>query len=136
MDIPITISTKGNHPELYRDLFGLGDEVKDPEILKVLGQGARIANKSATIMEGVTLSEAKGRQYRVAESLETKFVDYNFILAITSNALSLGLSLYDITSRILDKLTNYNYKIKIGDKEVGNKDEFQKTLDEFIKQSF
>lgn len=134
MDIPITISTKGSHPELYQDLFGLGEEVKDPEILKIVGPGVRHTNTSISIMEGVTLSEAKGKRYLVAESLETQFVDYQFILSIASNTLGLGLSVYEITSRILDKIINYDYKIKIGNKEVTNKDEFQKTLDEFIKQ--
>jgi hypothetical protein len=137
MDIQITISTKGNHPELYRDLFGLGEEVKDPEILKILEskeEKPRYTNKSAIIMEGVTLSEAPGRQYRVAESLETQFVDHNFILQILGY-VGLGERVYKITNWLIDKLENYDCKIKIGNKEVRNKDEFQKTLEDYFNEN-
>ena len=139
MDIPIKILFKGNGAELERDLFGLGEIVTDPEILKILGNKGdppRYVNKTAKIAEGITIGPPKIKQFRKAmESLETGFVDYNYIISLIDTGLGIGVNVYAITDWLLSKLQKHDCKILVDNKEVKTPEEFQKTLDEFIKNN-
>jgi len=139
MDIPIKILFKGNGAELERDLFGLGDVVTDPEILKILGnkdEPPRYVNKTAQIAEGVIIGPPKIKQFRKAmESLETGFVDYNYIISLIDVGLGIGTNVFTITNWLLNKLQKHDCKILIDNKEVKTREEFQKTLDGFIQDN-
>lgn len=133
MEIPITISIKGNTAELARDLFGLGEKVTDPEIIGLLGEDARHINESTTISDGITLGQPSiKRFYKVKESVQTGWQELDVALFFTEQALNLGIHVYTITDWILGKIQKHDYKITLDNKEV-KKDEFQKTLDEYIK---
>ena len=135
MEIPITISFKGNQAQLDKELFGLGEEITDTEILKLLPkegkESIRKINDSVIITNGITLARQKTRQ-RITESMETGFVDHHYII-FGAEMLGLGKTAYEITNWFLNKIEKLNCKIKIDDNEVRTKEEFQKTLDEYIK---
>ena len=138
MEIPITISLKGNKAELDRDFFGLGEEVKDPEILRFMSPNKgtpRYVNKETTITDGVTFTHSKKRRYLIAEAVAPAFVDYFYIISIIDTALGLGMSVYTITDWFLCKIQKHDCKIMINGKEVKTRDEFQKTLDEYINSN-
>ena len=138
MEIPITISLRGNEAELDRDLFGLGEEVKDPEILRFMSPDKgtpRYVKKETTITDGVTFTHSKKRRYLIAEAVAPAFVDYFYIISIIDTALGLGMSVYTITDWFLSKILKHDCKVMINGKEVKTRDEFQKTLDEYIKSN-
>jgi len=138
MDIPITISLKGNSAELDRDFFGLGEEINDPEILKLLPpskETPRYIKKETTITDGVTLTHSKKRRYVIAEAVAPDFVNYYYIISIINTALGLGMNTYAIADWFLSKIQKHDCKVSIDNKEVKTKDDFQKTLDEYIKNN-
>lgn len=132
MEISITILFKNDKTDLDKELFGLGDIVTDPEILKYIpksNEPLRYVNQTCTIIDGVTLYHPKIKR-RITESLETGIVDYHFILSV-AEILGLGKLSYEITDWFLKKTKDLNCIIKIGDKEVKTREEFQMTLDEY-----
>lgn len=138
MDVPLTISFKGNSAEFERDLFGLGEKVEDPEILKIVknAKDLRYVKKSTTIIDGITLDHSQKRQFRQAmESLQPGLENLHYIISIADTMLGLGVNVYAISDWFLNKIRKHDCKISIGNKEVKTADEFQKTLDEYIKNN-
>jgi len=128
MEIPITISIKGNVAELDRDFFGLGEEIKDPEILKFLPpskETPRYINKETTITDGVTFTHSKKRRYlQATEALAPDFVNYHYLIYIIDTALGLGMNVYFIADWFLGKILKHDCKVMINGKEVQTRDEF------------
>jgi len=69
------------------------------------------------------------------ESLETGFVDYNYIISLIDVGLGIGTNVFTITNWLLNKLQKHDCKILIDNKEVKTREEFQKTLDGFIQDN-
>ncbi len=137
MEIPITISFKGDKTDLDKELFGLGDIVTDPKILKYIltsNEPYRYVNETGTIADGITIYRPKTKS-KITESLETGLVDYHYIISIIDTALGLGMNMYTITDWFLSKLQKHDYRILINDQEIKTRDEFQQTLDEYIKNN-
>ena len=66
IEIPISFTLK-EKDNLTADLFGLGEKVTDPFVLKMLGDNARVANTEAEITEGVIIKRATGVKQPVME---------------------------------------------------------------------
>ena len=136
MNIPITISLRGNSAELDRDLFGLGEKVTDPKILKFMKtDNPRYINKDTEIVEGVTLAHAPNQTYRAEESLETGFVDYFYLISIGTTGIGLGELSYKITDWLLKQTMKQDCKIVLEGKEMKSKEELQSTLDKYFQET-
>lgn len=135
MEIPITISVQENTREVAESLFGLGKKIEDPEIVKMLGENVWEVNKSATISDEITLGQPSTHQMKKAmESLQPdQWWDWDVALFIADKALNLGVHGYVIADWLWNRLKSTRFKIKLNGKEITDKDEFQKTLDEYIK---
>jgi len=135
MDIPITVTFKGSRGDLERELFGLGDEITNPEILRLIpakDKPLRKVNQNAIIIDGVVLSSKK-TSGKITESIDIlSFVDYQFVLSI-EEVIGLTKLFYEITDWFLKRTKALNCKIKIDGKEIKTPEEFQKTLDEYFE---
>lgn len=123
--------------ELDRDLFGIGDEITDPETLKWAGKGARRVNTSGTIIEGVNVVHRQSpREIRKAmESFTPNFIDVHFILSLAELALGLGMNSHAIAEWFLSRTKGQVCQIFIDGKEVKTTPEFEQKLIEFIKSN-
>lgn len=133
MEIPITISIQGKRNELERELFGLGKQVTDPEFVKQFGEGHHYTNTSVTISDGITLDN-NTNQICYQASVQQWF-DCNVVLFIADKLLSIGGNSVVIADWLWNRLKSRQIKIELNGKEITTKDEFQKTLDEYIKSN-
>lgn len=134
MEIPIKISVRDNTREVAENLFGLGDKITDPEIIKYLGNDARYVNKTATISDGITIGDRTTRNLQASiESVQPEqWFDWNVALFITDKLLSIGGNGFVIADWLWNRLKSTPFKIELDGKEITTKDEFQKTLDEYL----
>ena len=141
MEIPITISVEKNTGEVAESLFGLGEKITDPQILKAFENSGkdtsdlRRVNSSVKINDNITLGQPTIQPMRKAmESYQPEqWFDWNLALFITDKILNFAGNGYVIADWLWSRLKLTKFKIKLNDKEISNKDEFQKTLDEYIK---
>jgi len=133
VEIPITVSLRGDHRELEIDLFGIGDKIKytDSPSLK----NTRVVNSNTTIMESVTLSHGKTIFFKGEGSLKTEFSDYNYILIISENILDTGVNVCAIADWLLEKITKQDCKLIIEKKEITNREELQTILNVLIQNT-
>jgi len=133
--IPITILLKGNSAELDRDLFGLGEKVSDPEMLKYLdSDNYRFVNKEAKIDDGITFSHDDSRKKVITESLVVESVALFYILGIATTGLSLTELAYKITSWLIDKTHKQETTVVVNGKELKTKEEIRKALEEILAE--
>ncbi len=133
LEIPMTISLKGDHRELEIDLFGIGDKIDVSEILEYPNlKNTRLVNRNTTIMEGVTLSHGKNQWYKGDTVENQKYVDYSYILFISKNVLSLEVNRYTLADWLFKKIKEQDCKIIIKGKEITNREELQTVLNTFI----
>ena len=136
MDIPITIKIEqSKEAELDRDLFGVGEEITDPETVKWAGKGAYRINTSRDIVEGVTVSHRQfPREIRKAmESAAPIFIDAHFIISIVDLALGLVMNTFTVAEWFLNRTKSQSCRIIIDGEEVKTTPEFQQKLKEYIK---
>ncbi len=134
-EIPISISAKVNDAEISKALFGLGERVTDPEILKYgnLSGDARYINSEAEIADGIIIKEAKG------EKISTEaYVPVGEVLALIS-WLGTGITVADISYKISNWLIDKTHdlkdvEIKVNGKKVTSKEEIKKLLEELLKE--
>ena len=118
-EIPIIISLNGNSTESDRDLFGLGEKVVDPEILKyVKSDNLRYVNKEAKIDDNVIISHDTKQKRVITESLDVGFVDYFYLLSIGMTDFGLAELTYKITNWLLEKTQKQDCKIVVNGKEL------------------
>jgi len=132
MEIPISFTVK-EKDTLTADLFGLGEKVTDPFLLKILGKNARVANSEAEITEGVIIKRAKGKGK--AEEAYIPVIEILAIIKIATTAISLAKLSYNITNWIIDKTHDKDVEIKINGKKVTDKEEIKKLLEEILKEN-
>jgi hypothetical protein len=130
IEIPISFTVKGKD-NLTADLFGLGEKVTDPLVLKMLGENARVANTEAEITEGVIIKRSKGKGK--VEEAYVPAIEILTILGIATTGISLFDLAYKITDWIIDKTHDKEVEIKINGKKVTNKEEIKKLLEEILK---
>lgn len=141
MEIPITISVSENTREFAENLFGLGDKVTDPLILKAFENSGkstddiRTVNSSVSITEHVVLGQPTFQPMQKSmESLAPEqWFDWNLALFIADKALGFGLNGYTIVDFLWNRIKAKKFKIKFDGKEITDKETFQKTLDEYLK---
>ena len=132
--ISIVISLKGDHQEFERALFGVGDKIKDPEILKNPNlKNSSLINSNTAITDGVILSHGKKQFFKETSSLKTEFKDHNYILFISKKASSVGLIGNAIADKLFKKIMKQDCKIIIEEKEITNQDELKIILNSFIQ---
>jgi len=122
MNIPITISIKGNSNALNEQLFGR--KILD----KKTGKHEHL--KSTEIDEGITMMST-GRAH-IVDPVEV-FSDYYYFIEIAKTAFALGGQAYIIGEWLWYKMRFLDFRLQVGNKEVESKDELQKTLDDYIK---
>ena len=133
--IPITILLKGNSAELDRDLFGLGEKVSDPEMLKYLdSDNYRFVNKEAKIDDGITFSRDDSRKKVITESLVVESVALFYFIGIATTGLSLTELAYKITNWLIDKTHKLETKVVVNGKELKTKEEIRKALEEVLAE--
>lgn len=133
--IPITILLKGNSVELDRDLFGLGEKVLDPEMLKYLdSDNYRFVNKEAKIDDGITFSRDDSRKKVITESLVVESVALFYFIGIATTGLSLTELAYKITNWLIDKTHKQETKVVVNGKELKTKEEIRKALEEVLAE--
>ena len=133
MEIPMTISLRGNHRELEIDLFGIGNKIDVSEILEYPNvKNTRLVNRDTTIMEGVTLLHGKNQWYGRDTVTNQKYVDYSYILSISKNVLSLEVNRHTLADWLFKKIKERDCKIIIKGKEITNREELQTILNSFI----
>lgn len=134
MEIPIKISVPDNTREIAENLFGLGDKITDPEIIKYLGNDARYVNKTVTISDGITLGhQVRNLQASVESVQPEQWFDWNVAVFIADKLLNFGGNSFVIAEWMWNRLKPTQFKIELDGKEITTKDEFQKTLDDYIK---
>ncbi len=131
IEIPISFTVKGKNT-LTADLFGLGEKVTDPFVLRVLGENARVANTESEITEGVIIKRAKGKGK--AEEAYVPVIEILAIIGIATTAISLTELSYKIANWIIDKTHDKDVEIKVNGKKVTNKVEIKKLLEEILKE--
>ena len=133
MEIPMTISLRGDHRELEIDLFGIGDKIDVNDILEYPNlKKTRLVNRDTTIMEGVTLLHGKNQWYRRDTVVNQKYTDYSYILFISKNVLNLEVNRYTLADWLFKKIKERDCKIIIKGKEITNREELQTILNTFI----
>lgn len=135
MEIPITISVKENTREFAENLFGLGEKITDPEIVKMLGSDVRAVNKSVQINDNVISGQPS--EYKFKKSIESVqpeiWFDWDLALHIADKALTIASGSITIADWLWSHIKTKQFKVKINGKEVIDKNDFQKTLDEYLK---
>lgn len=133
--IPITILLKGNPAELDRDLFGLGEKVSDPEMLKYLDSDDYcFVNKEAKIDDGITFSHDDIRKKVITESLVVESVALFYFLGIATTGLGLADLSYKITNWLIDKTHKQETRVVINGKELKTKEEIRNALEEVLAE--
>lgn len=134
MEIPIKISVRDN-TRVAENLFGLGEKEDNPEIIKILGKDTRRVNISATISDGIVLGQPSiNKMQKAMESFQPEqWFDWNVALFIVDKLISIGGNGFVIADWLWNRLKSTPFKIELNGKEITTKDEFQKTLDDYIK---
>ncbi|MCV0373661.1 MAG: hypothetical protein K5793_08940 [Nitrosarchaeum sp.] len=134
-EISLIISIKGNPSELHRDMFGLGEKVTDPEILKYAGENTRYINTEAEIIDGVKITIPKGRKEKIQESfIESGYVDAWFVINVLATGYGISELAFKITNWLLDKTQQFEKKVIVDGKELKTKEEIKKALEEILEE--
>lgn len=135
MEIPIKISFPDNTREVAENLFGLGDKITDPEMIKYFGKDARNINTSVTLSDGIVLGQPTiTKMQKAMESFQPEqWFDWNLALFIADKLLAIGVNSFVIADSLLNRFKSTPFKIELNGKEITTRDELQKTLDEYIQ---
>jgi hypothetical protein len=143
MEIPITISVSENTREFTENLFGMGEKVTDPEILKLFESSGkdtedlRKVNSSVMINDNITLGQPSLQPMQKAmESYHPEqWFDWNLALFIADKTLNFGGNGFVIADWLWSHIKARKFKIKLNGKEITDKTTLQNTLDEYLKST-
>lgn len=133
-EIPISISAKVNDAEISKALFGLGEKVTEPEILKHgnLSENTRYINSETEIIDGVIIKKVKGEKI-----ITEAYIPVGEVMALISwlgTGITIGDLSYKISNWLIDKTHNLkDVEIKVNGKKVINKEEIKTLLEELLK---
>ena len=121
MEIPFTIQIKGSSIDFEKNLFGI----------KILDEktGKHEHLKSAKISEDIEM-KVGGASF-IRESVEA-WQDYLYYIIIADRILGLSSNGLTIAEWLWDKAKGTTFQIRFGNKVITTKEDFQKTLDEFM----
>lgn len=140
MIIPFIISIDDRKQAyLDKDLFGVGEksDIDTSQLRGYDGGPLYKINNSITIQDGISigLSKKQNKIYAKESFVPTEILtDFNYYLELTDTLLSIAGGL-KITDWVWNKIRNHNCSLKLNGKEIKTKDEFQKSLDEYIKSN-
>jgi len=140
--IPFKISVQETEKRDFElNLLGKGEKVP-PELLKGVkgleGDEMHYVRDSTMIKEGITLYKTKkvGKQYVQEAYVPPEiFANYEYFIELAERLIGLSGHGYVIGDWLWGKIKAYRFKIELNGKEITKKEDFQKTLDEFIESN-
>jgi len=141
MKIQFVISIQ-EYPQhnFQRTLLGQSKKVPSEKLKGIKefeGKELHYVNKSSTIKEGITISRVyPPEQMKVQEAyVPVESIDYHFVIELAEKLIALSGNGYIISDWLWNKAKGHKFKLFFKNKEITSKEEFQKTLDEFIESN-